>query len=152
MVSVAFSVSFIESSLHLAMLILSGILPSFMGSLTADGIFSIAPTFSLNHFRRWFRGPACLLILLMPWWLMYLYSRCSLGSTANLISARWHHLLTISTEGRMCAYALSKSVAEVLSPPMMARAPALCIIAVWSSALTSPNLVALAPSTHETMH
>jgi len=43
-------------------------------------------------------------------------------------------------------------VADVLRPPIMARAPTLYIIAIWSNALTGPILLVLDLSPHMAMH
>src|SRR6266851_78773 len=130
MLSRAFLIFLIESSLFSVTLVLRGIFSSSVGFHTMVGIFSSDLASGLNHFRRWCMGPLCLLIFLIPWWFMHLYNGCSLGSAAILVSAWWHHFLTVSAASRRCAWVLSTSIAKVLSPPMMANTPALCIVAI----------------------
>src|ERR1019366_1341135 len=69
--------------------------------------------------------PTCLLAAL----LIGLYKGCFWGSVAILIAALCLTFLTLSLIGVIAACAFNESVGEVLSPPVIASAPCLWIVA-----------------------
>src|SRR5260221_4255423 len=120
------------------MLIWKGSLPIVDGFHMAVGIFSILFTSMLNVFARLWSGPRCLLIIDVLFAFTGLYSGCSLRNVAILTCALWHHLLIASVAGRRWAFAFSTSVGDVLSPPVMASVPALCMVPICFVTFADP--------------
>ena len=62
---------------------------------------------------------------------------------AILTKALKHHFWIRSDAGRRKALAFRASVADVWSPPVMAKAPALCILVIYLMAFVEPTVFGL---------
>src|ERR1700761_976325 len=97
-----------------------------------------------NTALRVWRGDLCLLILAFELLLIGAESGCSLGRVAIRVIALWQIFSTLSSIGSKLACASSVSVGVVLSPPVTASAPALCVDESFLIVLTDPFLLPFA--------
>jgi len=138
--SVAFSASRAEASLSAGMLMRNGNSPVLDGFRPVDGIFSIAFVSAPSVFARICKGPLCFLVVRVLFQLTGLCNGWSLGSVAILTNALKHHFLIKSGAGRRKALAFRASVADVRSPPVTAKAPALCTLVICLTAFAEPTV------------
>src|SRR6266702_6502210 len=69
------------------------------------------------------------------------------GRVAIRVAALWHCLSISRCMGKRNAWASRASVGDVLSPPVIANAPALCVVVSFAIALPMPFLCASRVST-----
>src|SRR5450631_3458287 len=64
---------------------------------------------------------------------------CRSGSDASRRAALKHHFSMVDSNGRRFASALRESVGDVRRPPVIASAPALCVLVSFLAIVTVPS-------------
>ena len=109
-----------------------------------DGIFSNLCISVLYSLARFWSGPQCFLVVWVDFQLTGLKSGCLGRRVAILTNALKHDLHLKSGAGRRKVQVSRASVGDVQRPPVMARAPDLCMEMVCLVTLEEP--VALGPA------